>query len=104
VYDVAVDLRRSSPTFGRWVGEILSAQNKRQLWVPPGFGHGFYVVSEWAELVYKTTEFYAPEWERTLLWNDPTVAISWPIPAGQAPLLSGKDVQGKLLQDAEVYI
>jgi dTDP-4-dehydrorhamnose 3,5-epimerase len=103
IYDVAVDLRHSSPTFGRWVGEVLSAHNKRQLWVPPGFGHGFYVMSEWAELVYKTTDFYAPEWERTILWNDPALGIPWPIPAGGMPLLSAKDVQGKLLRDAELY-
>ena len=71
IFDVAVDLRQSSPTFGQWVGGVLSAENKRQLWVPPGFAHGFYVLSEWAELTYKATDFYAPEWERTLLWNDP---------------------------------
>jgi dTDP-4-dehydrorhamnose 3,5-epimerase len=103
IYDVAVDLRRWSATFGKWVGLTLSAQNKLQLWVPPGFAHGFYVVSEWAELVYKATDYYAPEWERTLLWNDPALNIPWPIPAGETPILSSKDQQGKPLSEAEVY-
>ena len=103
IYDVAVDLRRWSPTFGQWVGVMLSAKEKNQLWIPPGFAHGFYVVSEQSELVYKATDYYAPEWERTLLWNDPTLNISWPIPAGEEPILSPKDRQGKPLADAEVY-
>jgi dTDP-4-dehydrorhamnose 3,5-epimerase len=103
IYDVAVDLRRWSPTFGQWVGIELSAKNKTQLWVPPGFAHGFYVLNDWAEVVYKATNYYAPEWERTLLWNDPTVDISWPIPDGEVPILSPKDMQGKLLSEAEVY-
>ena len=103
IYDVAVDMRRSSSTFGRWTGEILSADNKRMLWIPPGFAHGFYVLSDWADVLYKTTEYYSPEWERTLLWNDPTVGIRWPIPPGIEPVLSAKDASGARLEDAEVY-
>lgn len=103
VYDVVVDLRKSSPTFGQWMGISLSAENKRQLWIPEGFAHGFYVVSDWAEFIYKTTDFYAPEWERTLLWNDPQVSISWPLVENQLPLLSAKDRQGKLFSEAEFY-
>ncbi len=103
IFDVAVDLRRSSPTFGQWVGETLSAENKHQIWVPPGFAHGFYVLSEWAEVVYKVTDLYAPQWERTLLWNDPALGIAWPIPAGEPPLLSPKDVQGRPLSEAELF-
>jgi dTDP-4-dehydrorhamnose 3,5-epimerase len=103
VFDVAVDLRRSSPSFGRWVGEVLSAANRRQLWIPPGFGHGFYVVSEWAEVVYKATDYYAPEWDRTLRWDDPTVGIAWPLVDGQPPRLSAKDAAGKLWDEAELF-
>jgi dTDP-4-dehydrorhamnose 3,5-epimerase len=103
IYDVAVDLRRSSPTFKRWMGVCLSAQNKQQIWIPPGFAHGFYVLSEWAEVVYKTTDFYAPEWERTLLWNDPGLGIDWPLVRGQPPQLSPKDANGLPLGQAEVY-
>jgi dTDP-4-dehydrorhamnose 3,5-epimerase len=103
IFDVAVDLRRSSPTFGLWTGEILSADNKRMLWIPPGFAHGFYVLSDWAEVLDKATEYYFPEWERTLLWNDPKVGICWPIPAGVEPILSSKDASGARLADAEVY-
>jgi len=103
IYDAIVDLRRSSPTFGDWEGIQLSAENKHQLWIPPGFAHGFYVLSEWAEVVYKTTDYYAPEWERTLLWNDPQLAIPWPLVDGQAPSLSQKDMQGVPLQDAEIF-
>ncbi|MBW2020902.1 MAG: dTDP-4-dehydrorhamnose 3,5-epimerase [Deltaproteobacteria bacterium] len=103
VYDVAVDLRRSSPTFGKWVGVYLSAQNRAQLWTPPGFAHGFYVLSEWAETLYKTTDFYAPKWERTLLWNDPEVGIDWPLVDGKPPILSFKDAKGKRLSEAEVF-
>jgi len=103
VYDAVVDLRRSSPAFGRWEGIHLSAENKRQLWIPPGLAHGFYVLSEWAEVVYKTTEYYAPEWERTLLWNDPQLAIPWPLVGGQPPSLSHKDEQGKPLHEAESF-
>jgi dTDP-4-dehydrorhamnose 3,5-epimerase len=103
IFDVAVDLRRSSPSFGQWEGVTLSAENRRELWIPEGFAHGFYVVSEWAELVYKVTDYYAPEWERTLLWNDPQLAISWPLVDGAPPLVSAKDAQGRLLRDAEVF-
>ena len=103
IYDVAVDLRRWSATFGKWVGVKLSADSKNQLWVPPGFAHGFYVLSEWAELLYKATDYYAPEWERTLLWNDPSLSISWPIPSGEQTILSAKDRLGKALAEAEVY-
>ncbi|MBD2257265.1 dTDP-4-dehydrorhamnose 3,5-epimerase [Pseudanabaena sp. FACHB-2040] len=102
VFDVAVDLRQSSPTFGQWVGVLLSAENKRQLWIPPGFAHGFLVTSERAEVLYKTTAYYAPEFDRTLLWNDPDVGIVWPL--GEAePILSAKDEAGVCLKDAEVY-
>src|SRR5262249_61640993 len=83
IFDVAVDIRRSSPTFGKWVGVTLSAQTRRQLWVPVGFAHGFYVVSEWAEVLYKVNDFYSPEGERTILWNDPQLAIAWPLVNGQ---------------------
>lgn len=101
IYDVVVDMRRSSPFFGRWVGVELSAENRRQLWVPPGFAHGFVVTSETAECLYKTTDYWAPEYERALLWNDPALAIDWPL-TGQ-PMLSGKDSQGLLLADAEAF-
>ncbi|NLG71363.1 MAG: dTDP-4-dehydrorhamnose 3,5-epimerase [Chloroflexi bacterium] len=103
VYDVAVDLRRSSPTFGKWVSARLSAQNKLQLWIPPGFGHGFYVLSEWAELVYKASDFYAPQWDRTIIWNDPQLCIDWPIPDGSQPILSAKDLRGVKLSEADLY-
>jgi dTDP-4-dehydrorhamnose 3,5-epimerase len=101
VYDVAVDLRRSSPHFGKWVGVELSGENKRQLWVPPGFGHGFVVTSDSAEFLYKTTDYYAPEYERSILWNDPALGIDWPVDG--EPSLSGKDKAGKLLADADVF-
>ena len=103
VFDVAVDIRRSSATFGRWAGMILSAHNKLQLWVPPGFAHGFYVTSEWAEVLYKTTDYYAPEWERSLRWDDPDLGIEWPLVGGQFPLLSARDAQGKSLCEAEKF-
>lgn len=103
VFDVCVDLRRSSPTFGQWEGFTLSAENRLQAWIPPGFAHGFYVTSEWAEVIYKTTDFYAPEFERTLLWNDPDIGITWPFCEGSIPLISKKDAQGKRLRDAEAY-
>ena len=106
VFDVAVDLRRSAPTFGKWVGFRLSAENKRQVWVPPGFAHGFYVISDWAEVIYKVTDYYAPEWERTLLWNDPQVGVEWPIDASQPPILSSKDSRGtplQILADADLF-
>jgi len=102
VFDIAVDIRKSSPTFGKWVGEVLSAENKRMLWVPEGFAHGFLVLSETAEFLYKTTDYWAPEHERSILWNDPDLAIDWPL-AGQAPLLSAKDRQGKPFREAEVF-
>ncbi len=103
VYDVAVDLRRYSPTFGRWVGQRLSAENRRQLWIPPGFAHGFYVLSEWAEVFYKVTDYYAPEWERTVLWNDPQIGIEWPLVHGQPLILSEKDAGARPLSETEVY-
>jgi dTDP-4-dehydrorhamnose 3,5-epimerase len=103
IFDVAVDLRRSSPTFGRWVGVLLSAENKSQVWIPIGFAHGFYVLSEWADVLYKSTDYYAPEWERTLRWNDPALKIGWPLLDGQTPLLSEKDSRGKLLSEAELF-
>ena len=93
VFDVAVDIRPDSPTYGQWVGEILSAQNQRQLWIPPGLAHGFVVLSESAEFLYKTTDYYAPEHERCLAWNDPTLAIKWP-PMDCVPQLSAKDLAG----------
>ncbi|NMY76205.1 dTDP-4-dehydrorhamnose 3,5-epimerase [Pseudomonas sp. WS 5071] len=101
VFDVAVDIRRSSPTFGKWVGSYLSAENKHQLWVPEGFAHGFVVLTESAEFLYKTTDYYAPEHERCIRWDDPQIGIDWPI-VGE-PALSGKDRQGKRLADAEVF-
>ncbi len=101
VLDVAVDLRRSSPTFGRWVGERLSADNHKQLWVPPGFAHGFVVLSESAEFLYKTTDYWFPEHERSLLWNDPAVGIDWPIDG--PPLLAAKDAAGKRLGEADCF-
>ncbi|MFC0253174.1 dTDP-4-dehydrorhamnose 3,5-epimerase [Massilia consociata] len=101
VFDVAVDLRKGSPTFGQWVGEVLSAENKRQLWVPEGFAHGFVVLSESAEFLYKTTDYYSPEHERCIAWNDPQLAIAWPI--GGTPSLSAKDAAGVAFANAEVF-
>lgn len=101
VFDVAVDLRRSSPNFGRWVGAVLSAANKRQLWVPEGFGHGFLVLSEAAEFLYRTTDYWAPEHERCIAWNDPDIGIDWPVTG--SPILSPKDAAGVLFREAEVY-
>lgn len=103
VYDVAVDIRRGSPTFRQWVGMNLSAQNKYQLWIPPGFAHGFYVLSDRAEITYKVTDYYAPEWDRSLLWNDSELAVEWPIPAGEPPVLSQKDINAKKFADAELF-
>jgi len=103
IFDVVVDLRRSSPTFGQCEGTLLSIENKKQIWVPPGFAHGFYVLSEWAEVLYKATDYYAPEWERTLLWNDPEIGIQWPLIDGQPPILSEKDAQGELLMEADLF-
>lgn len=102
VFDVAVDIRRGSPTFGKWVGVNLSNENRYELWVPAGFAHGFYVLSEWAEIIYHTTDYYAPQWERTLLWNDPAVGVGWPIQEGVETLLSSKDAQGKALSEIEL--
>lgn len=101
VFDVVVDLRKSSPTFGKWVGVVLSAANKRQLWVPEGFAHGFMVTSDSAEFLYKTTDYWAPEFERSILWNDPAIGIDWPM--GTDPILSGKDKAGTLLINADVF-
>ncbi|MDL1975011.1 MAG: dTDP-4-dehydrorhamnose 3,5-epimerase [Deltaproteobacteria bacterium] len=103
VFDVAVDLRRNSGTFGMWVGSLLSADNKRMLWIPPGFAHGFYVTSISAEFVYKCSAFYAPEDERSIIWNDPDLAIDWPLINGKPPTVSQKDSQGISLKDAETY-
>ena len=103
VYDVAVDLRRSSPTFGRWVGEYLDADRHNMLWVPPGFAHGFYVVSDHAVLAYKCTDYYAPEFERTIVWDDPDLAIDWPLHKDGAPLLSGKDRAGSPFAGADCF-
>lgn len=103
IFDVAVDIRRASPTFGKWVGARLSAENKQQLWIPAGFAHGYYVMSEWAEIVYKATDYYAPQWERAILWNDPQIAVEWPVWPDVPLLLSSKDRDGVLLSQAEVY-
>ena len=102
VFDVAVDIRRSSKTFGRWIGVELSAANQRMLWVPPGFAHGFVVLSDMAEFLYKTTDYYAPQFERSIAWNDPALAIDWRLQGAQ-PLLSAKDAQGMVLNLAEVF-
>lgn len=101
VFDVAVDLRRTSPTFGRWVGAVLSAENRRQMWIPPGFAHGFAVLGERAQCLYKTTDYWYPEDERTLLWSDPEVGIDWPIDA--PPILAEKDAQGLPLASLETF-
>jgi dTDP-4-dehydrorhamnose 3,5-epimerase len=101
VFDVAVDIRKSSPTFGQWVGAELSADNHRQLWVPPGFAHGFLVLSESADFLYKTTDYYAPQHERCIAWNDPALGIQWP-DVGTAPQLSAKDLTGKMLGQADL--
>lgn len=101
VFDVTVDLRKSSPTFGQWVGMELNEDNHCQLWIPPGFAHGFYVLSDSADFLYKTTDYYAPEFECSLIWNDPTIGIEWPL--NTQPIISAKDVQGKKLADAEVF-
>ena len=102
IYDVAVDIRKSSPTFGKWFGTYLSSENKQILWVPAGFAHGFYVTSPEAELLYKSTDYYLPAWERTIAWNDPTFNISWPL-LGEQPILSAKDKEGKFFVEAEVF-
>lgn len=105
VFDIAVDLRKSSPNFGQWVGYELSADNQRMLWVPPGFGHGFLVLSESADFLYKTTNYYAPEWDRGVRWDDPEIGIQWPLDAlqGIAPQLSAKDQAQPMMKDAEVF-
>ena len=102
IFDVAVDIRKTSPTFGKWVGDYLSAGNRKMLWVPPGFAHGFYVTSSTAEVLYKATDYYAPQWERSIAWNDPAINIDWPT-NGIPPTLSPKDEAGKLLDEAEVF-
>jgi dTDP-4-dehydrorhamnose 3,5-epimerase len=102
IWDVAVDLRMRSPTFGQWVGHMLSADNKHMLWIPPGFAHGFVVLSNSADCLYKTSDYWAPEHERTILWNDPDLAIDWQL-NGEAPILSAKDQAGKRFKDAEVF-
>lgn len=103
VFDVAVDIRRSSPDFGRWFGTVLSAENHQMLWVPPGFAHGFVALSECVDFIYQCTDYYAPEHERTILWNDPALAIDWHLPSGAEPVLSAKDAAGVPLQDAECF-
>ncbi len=103
VFDVAVDLRRGSPAFGHWLGAYLSAENQRMLWIPPGFGHGYYVISETADLLYKCTDFYAPEHERCIRWDDADLAIAWPLVGGQAPILSAKDRSGMSFRVADFF-
>jgi len=103
VYDVAVDLRKSSPHYGQWVGELLSAENKHLLWVPPGFGHGFLVMTETAEFEYKCTDYYAPDFERSIRWDDPDIGIDWPLLGGEQPKLSSRDAVAPLMKDAETY-
>lgn len=103
VFDVAVDIRRSSPRFGQWVGVILSETNHYMLWVPPGFGHGYLALSEEIDFIYKCTDYYAPQHERAIRWNDPQLAVRWPLPEGVAPILSGKDALAPLLSQAETY-
>ena len=103
IFDVAVDLRKSSPCYGKWIGVHLSAENKEQLWIPPGFAHGFLVLTEKADVVYKATDYYDPESDRTILWNDPDLSIKWPIPEGILPIISEKDASGKFFTEAEVF-
>jgi dTDP-4-dehydrorhamnose 3,5-epimerase len=103
IFDVVVDLRKSSQFFGKWVGVNLSAENKEQLWIPPGFGHGFFVLSKRADVEYKATDYFDPEGERCIRWDDPTLAIEWPIPQGRTPLVSEKDASGSFFLDAEVF-
>ena len=103
VFDVAVDLRRSSPHFGQWVGEILSAENKHQLWVPPGFGHGFLVLSDTATYEYQCTDYYAPEFERSIRWDDPDIGIDWPLAEGARPVLIDRDAKAPFLKDADTF-
>jgi dTDP-4-dehydrorhamnose 3,5-epimerase len=103
VFDVAVDLRKSSASYGQWVGEVLSDENRHQLWVPPGFAHGFLVLSDTAEFEYKCSDFYAPEFERSIRWDDPDIGIEWPLQPGNEPVLSAKDAEAPFLADAETY-
>jgi len=103
IFDVAVDLRRGSPTFSKWVGVYLDAESKQQLWVPPGFAHGYLVVSKEAIVSYKVTDYYAPEWERTLAWDDQQVGVDWPVAPGLTPVLSAKDVNGQSLEEIDVF-
>ena len=103
VFDVSVDLRKSSPHFGQWFGEILSAENKHRLWVPPGFGHGFLVLSDTAGFEYNCTDYYAPEYDRSIRWNDPDIGIDWPLTKGEELILSDKDAAAPFLKDAEIY-
>jgi len=103
IFDVAVDLRKDSPTFGQWAGEILSADGREQMWIPPCFAHGFYVISDGAEVEYKLTDYYAPEWQRTVRWDDPDIGIAWPLVEGRPLFLSRRDQKGTALKDAEVY-
>lgn len=103
VFDVAVDVRRSSPTFGRWVGHVLSADNREALWVPPGFAHGFLALSDSVGLAYKCTDYYAPEDERVIRWDDPDLGIDWPLPKGAEPILSSRDAAAASLRDAETF-
>lgn len=102
IYDVAVDIRRYSPTFGKYVGVELSAENRRMLWIPPGFAHGFLTLGDWNEVLYKATDYYAPEHERSIRWDDPEIGIPWPL-GQEAPIISGKDAAGASLKDAEVF-
>ena len=102
IFDVAVDIRKSSATYGQWVGEFMSAENKKQLWIPEGFAHGFVVTTETAEVLYKTTDYYAPEYERCIAWNDLEVGVQWPV--NEKPLLSTKDAQGMMLSQSEVFV
>jgi len=104
VFDVAVDLRKNSPTFGKWVGVILSADNKKQVYIPVGFAHGFLALSEWAEVLYKTTDFYFPKYDRSIRWDDPDIAIEWPLEKNEKPLLSAKDAGAPFLRDAELFV
>lgn len=103
IFDVAVDIRKKSPTFGKWVGVILTEKNHKQLWIPPGFAHGFYVISDWAEVYYKTSDYYAPEYERSIIWNDPSIGIKWPLNNGELPILSDKDKLGMRIINCDLF-
>ena len=104
VFDVALDVRKDSPTLGQWMGERLDAASPRILWIPPGFAHGYYVLCDWAEIIYKTTAYYNPALERTVAWNDPALDITWPLPEGTTPMLSPRDAEAPLLDRAELYL